>query len=1127
MFHAFSLRRCVLGLLLGIFLLTFAAISAAPQPGSAVQVNERNLPQPILDRPIHECALAVHVRGVLPGSAVRVFANNAEVGKGRPFVGELDIQLTRALVLNEVITARQTVGTVTTDPSDPVTVDAVPPSLSTPVTQPPIYACGKVVPVANLTPSTHVEVSDTDPTASLIGTGENPGTWYGVVTSGLQANHHVIADQVACPATAPKSSPPSQPPLAVSASPVPVPPPEVDQPISGTQVVTLHKLLPGAQLDIFAGTTHIGGGLANASDNWFPLDMPMPPGHPIVTAVQTLCTASAPSAPVIASDTVPQPTLAWPICAGSQFVSLYNTIPGAIVQIFWQKAGSSTAISISVAGGVMGKLDMHLGKGAILGENDTIFATQTIGFNASGHSNEVEVGCGGGGNVLTQHNDNARTGAYLAETVLTPAAVRSRKMVRLFKVQLSGSLETQTLYVRNVQFPSGMANAVYEGTDSNSFYALDAANGNPKWQIPLQDSDPTARPKALGMLTTPVIDLTTNRIYVLFRTGNKIADGNDFQNNDVDQADWLVALDIRTGGEVSRTRIAASVYRGDGTVINFVEKTQIAHTALLLDRGSLYITFASRADSESQADAYFPLYHGWLMQYRASDLAEERVFCTTPNKTVRSNSIKPSEPAGGAGIWQGGGGVAADPDGNIFFLTGNGRADLSNATYGDSFVKLVTSGTTLSPTAYAPAVGDPLDDADQLELGDADLGAGGAVVIPGTNLVIGGGKTGLMYLLDRSSTQLLQRFPAATNIYHPDWRAQDWEAGPHLHGSPVFWQGLNFMYIWGEKDNLKAYGFDTASNKFNEQPIQCFAPLQCAPPAEPLTMPGGMLSLSANGNDQSTGVLWAIISIENCDPIAGCHAQGALKAFDARTLELLWDTPIGLTPHWAPPTIADGKVFVPNFGGELMAYGLGPDPNDIHWTPYQPKLVYKQCQVCHGESAQDSLQRKALLKYYINEASVFVLPARTLHQLSLPSGMRKDLVLKGNGVATYSAQASTVEPGKLVWNLNETTAELSQSEPDANAIERAPTVRLSDGPVWTASDGSKIEARPKGTVPAPVSISIPWVSYEVTKTSGPRHSLRILVRATRPDPCRRSPCSSSDTHRYHRAGTFYRGVLVL
>jgi hypothetical protein len=1039
--------------------------------------NEGNLSVPILERPIHECALRVHVFSVAPRSIVRVFANGVEVGNARPLIGEAYVNLNRAPVLNEVVTARQTVDGVTSDPSASVTVDSFP-RLSTPVPVPAIYACGRVVPVDNLTPSTRVAVSDLDrvaPVSQLIGTAENTSTWTPAVTESLQVSHHVNAVQVACPDIPAKTatSPSSQPPLLVSPSPVPVPAPTVDPVVvEGSDAIVLHNLFPGAELEVKAGSTVISSGaLATATDNWVGLNVPAPRG-PTITASQKLCTTSAPSGGVVATDQLPAPRLRWPICAGSRLLSIDGTIPNATVVLLRRPAGGS-AVPVGYAGAVLGTLSMTIAPSITLSEGEVVFAIQFIGNIVSGRSNEVTVGCDGGANVITQHNDNFRTGAYLAERILIPAAVRSRRMVPLFRVeQLSGNVITQTLYVRNVDFASGRANAVYAATLANSVYAFDADNGTQKWRVDLQDTDPR-RPVPLGIETTPVIDLTTNRIYVLFRTGNRPANKFDFQDATVNQAYWLVALDLRSRAELARTEISASVYRNDGQQVTFSAKTQIAHSALLLDHGSLYVAFGSRADSESERP-YYPLYHGWVVQYRAIDLARERVFCTSPNPPVRRNVVVPGLPAASSGIWQGGGGLAADPNGSIFFLTGNGRLELNNALYGDSFVKLLTSGPVLIPMAYAP----PLPAVDQLEVGDADLGSGGPLVIPGTNFVIGGGKTGFMYLLDRSSMQLVQQITAATNQYTGE-RDRNWEAGPHLHGSPTFWAGTNYLYIWGEKDFLNAFEFTPATGMFSNAPVH-----RGTIEAQPLTMPGGMLSLSANGNDPRTGIVWAIISTDNIEPGQGIP-RGELLAFDAQTLELLWSQAIGHTPHWAPPTIADGKVFVTNFDRELIAFVLGPEPNAIPWTPYRPALAYRRCQTCHTEAAIKEFARTtSLTKFYFNEARFFQLPAQTMRRLSVPTGLHKGLTLEGTGVATYEAQPNPRDNRKLSWILKGTTAELSEFEPEPGARENNPTlVRISSDSVWTATDGGKIQTKALKTVPAPVSISLPWVSYDVVKTN--------------------------------------------
>src|SRR5262245_28865355 len=189
------------------FLLAAVTLALGPPQQNRPQINdhfpvdERDLSPPSVDHPIHECALSVHVFGFIAKATVQVFAGGVEVGHDTPFVGFGDIKLTRPLVLGEVITAKQTVGTVTSVDSDPVTVEKYP-KLTTPIVGPVIYACGVGVPVNNLVASTHVDVSDLSaPGTPVIGTGETTGPWDPVATSNLVQSHNIRAVQTACPNT--------------------------------------------------------------------------------------------------------------------------------------------------------------------------------------------------------------------------------------------------------------------------------------------------------------------------------------------------------------------------------------------------------------------------------------------------------------------------------------------------------------------------------------------------------------------------------------------------------------------------------------------------------------------------------------------------------------------------------------------------------------------------------------------------------------------------------------------------------------------------------------------------------------------------------------------------------------
>src|SRR6266446_1865865 len=82
-------------------------------------------------------------------------------------------------------------------------------------------------------------------------------------------------------------------------------------------------------------------------------------------------------------------------------------------------------------------------------------------------------------NVLTQHNDNARSGSYLAETTLTPASVGSGFFGRLYMREVNGDVLAQPLYVQQVPTAQGAKNMFFIATALNVLYGFDADNSDP------------------------------------------------------------------------------------------------------------------------------------------------------------------------------------------------------------------------------------------------------------------------------------------------------------------------------------------------------------------------------------------------------------------------------------------------------------------------------------------------------------------------------------------------------------------------------------------------------------------------------------------------------------------------
>lgn len=497
--------------------------------------------------------------------------------------------------------------------------------------------------------------------------------------------------------------------------------------------------------------------------------------------------------------------------------------------------------------------------------------------------------------VLMQHNDAARTGANLAETVLNVSNVNVTQFGKLFTRSVDGQMYAQPLVVSNVNIPGkGARNVVFVATMHNSVYAFDAddpAANSPYWSVnlgpsvPSQDTGTGDIQPEIGITATPAVDPSSNTIYVVAKT----KESGSYLHR-------LHALDLSSGQEKAPgpVLISASVPgNGDGNnggVISFNHLVQLNRSALLLLNGRLYVAFGSHGDKSPA--------HGWILGYDAATLQRTAVFNSTATGWLGT-------------IWQAGQGMAADAAGYLYLITGNGAFNYSTGgqDLGQSFVKLSTPNLTVvdwfTPYNYA-----------NLNAVDFDLGASGPLLIPGTNLLVGGGKESVFYLLDRSQlghfnaggdTQIVQSFTAGAG---------------HIHGSPVYWNGPGgpFIYLWSEQDRLKQFRFGSV---FQTTPVATSD--MTVPPG----MPGGMLAISAAGNAPGSGILWAAHPLGDSNPAT---VPGILRAFDAADVGTeLWNSlenaprdDVGNFAKFCAPTIANGKVYMATFSNRLVVYGLSP-----------------------------------------------------------------------------------------------------------------------------------------------------------------------------------------------------------
>src|SRR6185437_5452985 len=363
-----------------------------------------------------------------------------------------------------------------------------------------------------------------------------------------------------------------------------------------------------------------------------------------------------------------------------------------------------------------------------------------------------------------------------------------------------------------------------------------------------------------------------------------------------------------------------------------------------------------------------------------------------------------------ASIWQSGQAPAVDAEGNIYVVTGNGSWD-GKVNFSESFLRLSPELKLLdwfTPTNHF-----------ELDAKDLDLDSSGATLIPGTNLVLGGGKEGVLYVLDKrhlghlGDEHALQHFQAGKS---------------HMHRF-VYWKSDSkgpLLYLWGQVDRLKVFGL--TGNKVTETPVM-------QRPGVNQGHPGGMLSISANGGKD--GILWAAIHATG----DSWHESrpGILHAYDADDVNHeLWNSledakrdDCNNYSKMAPPTIANGKVYLASFGtenvgtGQMCVYGLLPDGP----APSAPDGV--RASVQHG---------------VISLSWTAVAGARTYNVISRDNGMGEAQTL-ATGLVTTEFTGITPYKGTSVYVVTavNSNGESAPSTPVMAKLEHAAAVKRSHG----------------------------------------------------------------------------------
>jgi hypothetical protein len=504
-------------------------------------------------------------------------------------------------------------------------------------------------------------------------------------------------------------------------------------------------------------------------------------------------------------------------------------------------------------------------------------------------------------NVTTYHNDNSRTGQNINETILTTSNVNSTSFGKLFTQAIDSDAYAQPLYVSNVTINGAVHDVVYVATMNDSVYAFDAnsnagSNASPLWMVnftnvakgittvPTSDVHCGDSLVPIGIFSTPVIDTTSNTIYVVART---LENGTYYHR--------LHALDITTGAEkfggpVAITATVAGTGAGAKSgEITFSSQLENQRAALLEQNGSIYIGFASLCDYSS--------YHGWLFAYNTSTLAQSAVWLTTANGSK-------------GGIWGAGNGPAGDSSYNTYVPLGNGTFDVNTGgkDYGQSVVKLgVPSAGALPILDYFTPY-----NYSSYNSSDLDIGSAGLTLLPNqsgpyAHLLVQGDKAGNLFLINRDN---MGHYNSSNNNQIVQYIAA---ADPGMWSSPAWWN--NYVYIGGSGDYIKAFSFNTTTELLSTTPA--------FESGQKFSYPGTTVSISSNGT--TNGIVWAM----NNAKYATTTGQGSLHAYKAANLatqlytsktNATRDDP-GAPVKFTVPTIANGKVYITT-QKDLVVYGL-------------------------------------------------------------------------------------------------------------------------------------------------------------------------------------------------------------
>lgn len=524
--------------------------------------------------------------------------------------------------------------------------------------------------------------------------------------------------------------------------------------------------------------------------------------------------------------------------------------------------------------------------------------------------------------VLMWKGSPSANGLYSSETKLTTSNVNVSQFGKLGSFDTDGYIMAQPLYVSGLDMGGGQTrDVVIVATEDDSVYAFDAANpgGGSLWErhyvdpangiltMPDNFGGRTTLGGEVGITGTPYIDPSTGVMYFV----------TVLTKNGVPQQ-WLRAIDIHTGKDFGpgSVQIQASV-PGDGRgsvngQIPFDPSNQNQRGGLTEANGDIIVPWGSFSD--------WGVYHGWLMAFDPTTLAQVAVFNPTTQFQAVDAADGPSDHGGGGSFWEGGASPAVDSAGNIFLNAADGsfNADQGGNNYGDTLLKLKLSSSGFQIQDWFTPF-----NADCIDLYDLEIGSGGVALLPGDftngkNLALAAGKEGRLFVVNRDSmghfnaagdTQILQDFMIGQDVCSNSITGDVAEGTTwnRLYGNVSYWNGN--VYAGPSNEQLRQYQFQNG--------MLGATPIATSPTAYGLR--GANTVVSANGTQN--GIVWSYEKTAT--------GTGTLHAYDANHVSNeLWNSnmnaerdALGGGIGFAVPVVANGHVIV-TYDQRVGVFGL-------------------------------------------------------------------------------------------------------------------------------------------------------------------------------------------------------------